>query len=65
MIKTNEYGGVTVGGMADSIFSEYAAAGMAIARGLIAEGYDKRVLRYVFEASFNVVMEVLEEEEKK
>lgn len=31
MIKTDEYGGVTVGGMTDRLFSEYAAAGMAIA----------------------------------
>lgn len=54
MIKTNEYGGVTVGGMPDTLLSEYSSAGMAIARGLISEGYDARVL-----------MEVLEEEEKK
>lgn len=31
MIKTDEYGGVTVGGMTDRLFSEYAAAGMEIA----------------------------------
>lgn len=65
MIKTNEYGGVTIGGMTDSLFSEYAAAGMLIARNAIAEGCDKRVLRMLFEVCFNIVMEVLEEEEKK
>lgn len=65
MIKTNEYGGVTIGGMTDSLFSEYAATGRLIARGAISEGYDARVLRALFEACFNIVMEVLEEEEKK
>lgn len=65
MIKTNEYGGVTVGGMTDKLFSEYVSAGRAIARGAISEGYDERVLRVVFEACFSLVMEVLEEEEKK
>ena len=64
MIKTDEFGGVTVGGMIDSLLSEYAAAGRAIARGAIAEGYDERVLRVVFEACFSMVMEVLEEEKK-
>lgn len=64
MIKTNEYGGVTVDGMTSDLFSEYAAVGMAIARGAISEGYDKRVLRVLFEVCFNIVMEVLEEEEK-
>ena len=65
MIKTNEYGGVTVGGMINSLFCQYLAAGMAIARSAIAEGYDKRVLRALFEACFSMVTEVLEEEEKK
>lgn len=65
MIKTNEYGGVNIGGMTDAVFSEYAAAGVLIARGAISEGYDKRVLRLVFETCFDIVMEVLEEEEKK
>lgn len=65
MIKTDEFGKVTVGGMIDSLFAEYASAGRAIARGAIAEGYDERVLRVVFEACFSMVMEVLEEEEKK
>lgn len=64
MIKTDEFGVVTVGGMTDSLFSEYAAAGMAIARVAIAEGYDERVLRVVFEACFSMVTEVLEKEEK-
>lgn len=65
MIKTDEFGVVTVGGMIDSLFSEYAAAGRAIARGAIAEGYDERVLRALFELCFSGVMEVLEEVEKK
>lgn len=64
MIKTDEFGVVTVGGMIDSLFSEYAAAGRAIARGAIAEGYDERVLRVVFEACLSMVTEVLEKEEK-
>ena len=50
MIKTDEFGTVTVGGMIDSLFAEYGAAGRAIARGAISEGYDERVLRVVFEA---------------
>lgn len=65
MIKTDEFGGVTVGGMIDSLFAEYAAAGRAIARGAISEGYDERVLRALFELCFSGVMEVLEEVEKK
>lgn len=65
MIKTNEYGGVTIGGMTISLFYEYATAGRLIARSAIAEGYDERLLRFVFESCFNIVMEVLEEEEKK
>lgn len=65
MIKTNEYGGVTIGGMTHRLFAEYATAGMLIARCAIAEGYDERVLRLAFEVCFNIVMEVLEEEEKK
>lgn len=64
MIKTDEFGMVTVGGMMDSLFAEYAAAGKAIARGAIAEGCDERVLRAVFELCFSMIMEVLEEEEK-
>lgn len=65
MIKTDEFGMVTVGGMFNSLFIEYAAAGMAIVRGAIEEGYDERVMRVLFEACFRMVMEVLEEEEKK
>jgi len=65
MIKTDEFGMVTVGGMIYSLFTEYAAAGRAIARGAISEGYDERVLRVVFELCFSGVMEVLEEVEKK
>lgn len=65
MIKTDEFGRVTVGGMIDSLFSEYAAAGRAIARGAISEGYNERVLRVVFESCFSMVMEVLEEGEQK
>ena len=65
MIKTNEFGGVTIGGTTYSLFAEYTAAGKEIARGAIATGYDERVLRVAFETCFNIVMEVLEEEEKK
>lgn len=65
MISTDDFGRVTVGGMIDSLFAEYAAAGKAIARGAIAEGYDERVLRALFELCFSGVMEVLEEVEKK
>ena len=61
MIKTDEFGMVTIGGMIDSLFAEYAAAGRAIARGAISEGYDERVLRVVFEVCFSQVMEVLED----
>lgn len=64
MIKTDEFGMVTVGGMIDSLFAEYAAAGRAIARGAISEGYDERVLRAVIDLCFSMVMEVLEEEKK-
>lgn len=64
MIKTDEFGVVTVGGMIYSLFAEYGAAGRAIARSAISAGYDERVLRVVFEACFSMVMEVLEEEDK-
>lgn len=64
MINTDEFGVVTVGGKIDRLFSEYASAGIEIARCAIAEGYDERVLRVVFEACFNMVTEVLEEEGK-
>lgn len=64
MIKTDEFGMVTVGGMIDSLLAEYVAAGKAIARGAIAEGYDERVLRVVFGTCYSMVMEVLEEADK-
>lgn len=64
MIKTDEFGRVSVGGMIDSLFAEYEAAGRAIARGAIAMGYDTDTLRSVFELCFSMVMEVLEEEDK-
>lgn len=63
MIKTDEFGGVTVGGMIDSLFAEYEATGRAIARGAIAMGYDTDTLRALFEFCFNRVMEVLEKEQ--
>lgn len=65
MIKTDEFDRVTVRGMIDNLFAEYAAVGRAIARGAISEGYDERVLRALFELCFSGVMEVLEEVEKK
>ena len=64
MINTDEFGRVTVGGMIDSLFAEYEAAGKAIARGSLAGGYDKRILRALFEFCFEQVMKVLEDEEK-
>ena len=64
MIKTDGFGMVTVGGMIDSLFTEYAAAGRAIARGAIAMGYDTDTLRALFELCFSRVMEVLEKEEQ-
>lgn len=64
MIKTDEFGGVTVGGMIDSLFAEYEAAGMAIARGAIAMGRDETLVRAAFELCFSGVMEELEEEKK-
>lgn len=62
MINTNEFGVVTVGGMIDKLFAEYSAAGRAIMRGALAEGYDERILRELFEFCFGEVMEVLEKE---
>lgn len=64
MIKTNEYGGVTVGGMVEDLFVEYENAGTAIIRGAIGAGYDETFLRAMFELCLKRVMEVLEEEEK-
>ena len=65
MIKTDEFGGVTVGGMIDKLFAEYSAAGRAIARGAILEGYDMDTVRALFALGFSMVMEVLEEGEQK
>lgn len=65
MIKTDEFGRVTVGGMIDNLFAEYEIAGKAIMRGAISAGYDKSVLRELFELCFSIVMEVLEEGEQK
>lgn len=64
MIKTDEFGTGTVGGMIDSLFAEYGAAGIAIARGAIDMGCDETLLRVAFELCFSRVMEVLEEEKK-
>lgn len=64
MIKTDEFGRVTVGGMIDSLFAEYAAAGRAIARGAIAMGRDETLVRAAFELCFSGVMEELGEEKK-
>lgn len=64
MIKTDEFGRVTVGGMIDSLFAEYAAAGRAIARGAIAMGHDETLVRAAFELRFSRVMEALEEEKQ-
>ena len=64
MIQTDEFGGVTVGGMIDSLFAEYEAAGRAIARGAISMGYDTDTLRTLFELCFSRVMEELEKEER-
>lgn len=64
MIKTDEFGRVTVGGMIDSLFAEYAAAGRAIARGAIAMGHDETLVRAAFELCFSRVMEALEEEKQ-
>lgn len=64
MINTDEFGRVTVGGMIDKLFAEYAAAGRAIARGAIAEGYDMDTVRALLLLGFSMVIEVLEGEEK-
>lgn len=64
MIKTDEFGGVTVGGRLDSLFAEYESAGKGIARGAISEGYDEIVLRAAFELCFSGVMEELGKEDK-
>ena len=64
MIKTGRFDEVSIGGYIDDLLVEYDSAGRAIMRGAIAEGYDERVLRVVFEACFSMVTEVLEKEEK-
>ena len=64
MIKTDEFGVVTVGGMIDSLFAEYESAGKAIIRGALSTGYDELALRAVLGFCFSRVMEVFEEEEK-
>lgn len=64
MIKTDEFGGVTIGGTLDSLFAEYASAGKGIAKGAIDMGCDETLLRVAFELCFSRVMEVLEEEDK-
>ena len=56
---------VTVGGMIDNLFAEYASAGRALARGAILKGYDIDTVRALFALGFRMVMEVLEEEEKQ
>ena len=65
MINTDEFGMVTVGGMIDNLFAEYASAGRAIARGAISEGYDMDTVRALFGLGLRMVSEVLEEEEKQ
>lgn len=64
MIKTDEFGRVTVNGMMDSLFAEYESAGKAIIRGALSTGYDELALRAVFGLCFSRVMEVFEEEKK-
>lgn len=64
MIKTDEFGGVTVGGRLDSLFAEYESAGKGIARGAIAMGCDETLLRAAFELCFSGVMGELEKEDK-
>lgn len=64
MIKTDEFGTVTVGGMIDSVFAEYEAAGRGIIRGALSMGYDETILRAMLELCFSRVMEVFKEEDK-
>ena len=65
MIKTDDFGRVTVGGMLDQLLVEYDTAGRAIMRGAISAGYDERILRELFEHCFKRVMEVSEDEEQE
>lgn len=64
MIKTDEFGRVTVNGMMDSLFAEYESAGKAIIRGALSTGYDELALRATLGLCFSRVMEVFEEEKK-
>ena len=64
MIKTDEFGRVTVNGMMDSLFAEYESAGKAIIRGALSTGYDELALRAVFGLCFSRGMEVFGEEKK-
>lgn len=64
MIKTDEFGGVTVGGMLDRLLAEYENAGKGIIRGAISAGYDESTLRAMFGLCFIRVMDLLEEEEQ-
>lgn len=64
MIKTDEFGRVTVNGMMDSLFAEYESAGKAIVRGALSTGYDELALIAVLGLCFSRVMEVFEEEKK-
>lgn len=64
MIKTDEFGRVTVNGMMDSLFAEYESAGKAIIRGALSTGYDELALRAMFGLCVSRVMEVFEEEKK-
>ena len=64
MIKTDEFGMVTVGGMIDHLLAEYASAGRALARGVILKGYDRDTARALFALGFSMVMKVSEEEDQ-
>lgn len=64
MIKTDEFGRVTVNGMLVDLFAEYEAAGRGIIRGALSMGCDETILRAVFELCFSRVMDVLEEEKQ-
>ena len=64
MIKTDEFGRVTVNGMMDSLFAEYESAGKAIVRGALSTGYDELALRAMLGFCFNKIMEVFKEEKK-
>lgn len=63
MIKTGDFGEISVGGHVAALFVEYECVGKAIIRGAISAGYDASALRELFELCFSRVMEVLEEEQ--